>query len=90
MNFENSMLFLLLLIAFLWGIKADILFMIFGTVVLIYVLVLLFFQDPIEILIDTIEFVFFNPFGLLVVCVPLFFYGILQFLKIRSSRKNSK
>ncbi|MBY8992343.1 MAG: hypothetical protein KGD58_16475 [Candidatus Lokiarchaeota archaeon] len=88
MNFEDSLVFLLFLIAFLWGIKADIFFMIFGTVVLIYVLVLLFFMDPIEILIDTIEFVFFNPFGLLVVCVPLFFYGILQFLKYTSSKKN--
>lgn len=83
MNPQNSMLFLLMLIILLWGIKADIFFMLLGTVVLLYVLTLLFFINPLEVFITTIEFVFFNPTGLLIILIPLIFYGILQLFKKR-------
>ncbi|MFX1326296.1 MAG: hypothetical protein ACFE8N_15205 [Promethearchaeota archaeon] len=81
MNLLDSVVFLLLLIAFLYVIKADLFFMIFGTVVLLYFLILLFFMDPLEILFATIEFIFLNPFGFIIIFIPLVTYIFLQKLK---------
>jgi hypothetical protein len=59
-------------------IKADLFFMIFGTVVLFFFLFQLFFMDPIEILFSIGVFFMQNPFGVLILFIPLIIYGIHQ------------
>jgi len=78
MNIQDSMFFLLLLVAFLWVIKADIFFMVFGTVILMYFFVMLFFMDPIEVLLRTFEFIVINPVGIIILIIPLVVYLIFQ------------
>jgi hypothetical protein len=77
------MFFLLLLVAFLWVIKADIFFMVFGTVVLMYFLIMLFFMDPLEVLLSTFEFILLNPLGILILIIPLVIYLIFHWSKKR-------
>ena len=76
MNLQNSLLFLFLLVSFLWVLKADLIFMIFGTAVLIYIMIQLFFMDPVEIIISTGQFFLINPFGILILFIPLIIHGI--------------
>lgn len=88
MNFLNSLLFLLLLLAFLWTIKADLFFMIFGTVILLYFITQMFFMDPLEILFSVGEFFLLNPFGVFILFIPLMIYGIYWGIrKISNSKK---
>lgn len=80
----------MLLLAFLWTIKADIFFMIFGTVILLYFLFQLFFVDPLEIVFSVGEFFLINPFSVLILFIPLIIHGIHQGIrKLRNSKRNA-
>ena len=78
MNFLNSLLFLVLLLSFFWIIKADLFFMIFGIVLILYFVIYSFTLDPFEVLITIGQFVFTNPLGILILFIPLIIYGINQ------------
>ncbi|MFX1419324.1 MAG: hypothetical protein ACFE9N_10430 [Promethearchaeota archaeon] len=81
MDFVNSLFFLLLILALLWVIKLDLFFMVFGTVVLLYFIIQLFFMDPIEIFFSIGSFFLLNPFGVLILFVPLIIYALNLGLK---------
>ena len=90
MNIENSLFFLLIIISFIWVIKADFFFMIFGTVILLYFLILLFFMEPFDIIISAGHFFLLNPFGVLILFIPLIIHGIHQGIrKLKNFKKNS-
>jgi hypothetical protein len=55
--------------------------MVFGTVVLLYFIIQLFFMDPIEIIFSIGRFFLLNPIGLLILFVPLIIYALNQGLK---------
>lgn len=89
MDFLNSLLFLLLLLAFVWIIKADLFFMIFGTVILLYFIIQMLFMDPLEVLFSIGGFLLLNPFGFIILFVPLLVYGIFQGLRKKYYSKKS-
>jgi hypothetical protein len=88
MNLLNSMLFLLLLLGFFWIIKADLFFMVFGTVVMLYFIIQSLFVDPLSVIFAIGQFILTNPFGLLILFIPLLLYGLDQRIrKMRNSRE---
>jgi hypothetical protein len=89
MDIQFSLIFLLLIVAFLWDAKADLFFMAFGTAVLLYLLIQYFFMEPIDVLVATLNYMFLNPLGILTLFVPLLIYGIRWSVK-RVRKKQDK
>ncbi|KKM79972.1 hypothetical protein LCGC14_1344560 [marine sediment metagenome] len=89
MNSLDSFLFLLLVLNFLWLIKADIFFIVFGIVVLLYIITQSFFLDPLEIIFTIGQFILANPLGFLILFIPLIISGISKEIRKRidSNRK---
>lgn len=90
MNFLNSLVFLGLLLSFFWIIKADLFFMIFGIVLLLYFVISSFFVDPLEILFSIGQFIFTHPLGILILFIPLLIYEIDQGIQKRLSSKKKQ
>ncbi|MFX1316403.1 MAG: hypothetical protein ACFE9T_11105 [Promethearchaeota archaeon] len=76
MEFIDSLLFLFVLLLFLWAIKADFFFIIFGIATFLYFIIILFYSNPVEIMLAVIYFIFMNPLGLILVFIPLILYSI--------------
>jgi hypothetical protein len=87
MDIQLSLIFLLLIVAFLWDAKADLFFMAFGTAVLLYMLVQFFLMEPIDVLINTLNYMFLNPLGIITLFLPLLIYGIRYSLKRVKNKK---
>lgn len=81
MEFYDSILFIFFILILLWVIKADFFFLIFGIAAFIYFLILLFVEDPLTIIISMIEFVFFNPLGLILIFIPLIIYILIKMIR---------
>lgn len=89
MDFFNSLIFLLILLMILVSIKADFFFIIFGLVILFYVIIKLFLMDPYEILFSVVSFIFLNPIGFTIIFIPLIINYIHKFLsKYFKSRRD--
>ncbi|MBA7531261.1 hypothetical protein ES705_23472 [subsurface metagenome] len=89
MDFFNSLIFLLILLMILVSIKADFFFIIFGLVILFYVIIKLFLMDPYEILSSVVSFIFLNPIGFTIIFIPLIINYIHKFLsKYFKSRRD--
>ena len=80
MDFFNSLIFLLILLMLLVSIKADFFFIIFGLVILFYVVISLFLMGPYEILFSVVSFIFLNPIGFTIIFIPLIINYIYRFL----------
>jgi hypothetical protein len=50
--------------------------MIFGTVIMLYFIIQSLFLDPLTILYGIGQFILTNPFGLLILFIPLIIYGL--------------
>ncbi|MFW9865477.1 MAG: hypothetical protein ACFFEN_05195 [Candidatus Thorarchaeota archaeon] len=87
MDIDLSLTFLLLIVAFLWDAKADLFFMAFGTAVLLYMLIQFFFMEPIDVLINTFNYMFLNPLGIITLFIPLLIYGIRHSIKRVKNKK---
>lgn len=90
MKFLDAVLFLIFLLVLLWSIKSDLFFMLFGTAVLLYFIIQLFFMDPLEILLSLVEFIFLNPLGFIILFIPLVISIIDYIRKKIKSKKNKK
>jgi len=85
MKFLDAVFFLMILLVLLSSIKVDLFFLLFGTAVLLFFIVQLFFQEPLEIILDLIDFIFLNPLGFILLFVPLIISTIHNFFKKRKS-----
>lgn len=81
MKFLDAVLFLMILLVLLWSIKADFFFMFFGTAILLYFIIQLFFMNPFEILLSLLNFMFLNPLGFLLLFIPLIINIIYHYRK---------
>jgi len=90
MLFFDLIFFLVLLLALIWSIKADLLFMILGTVIVIFLIFQLFLINPLEVFTSLLLFVFSNPLGLLIALIPLIVASINYLTKKRRSDKDSE
>lgn len=87
MLFFDLIFFLVLLLALIWSIKADLLFMILGTVIVIFLIFQLFLINPLEVFTFLLLFVFSNPLGLLIALIPLIVVSINYLIKKLRSDK---
>jgi len=81
MKFLDSLLFLVVLLVLLWSIKADLFFLIFGTALLVFFLIQLFFMNPIDILISIGSFILLNPTGFIFLFIPLIISSIKYLIR---------
>lgn len=87
MNLNESILFVFFILILLWIIKADFLFIILGIAAFLFFLIILFSENPLEITIAILNFLFLNPLGLLIIFTPLILYLIKEGLKKRKNQK---
>jgi hypothetical protein len=87
MEFYDSILFVFFILILLWVIKADFFFLIFGIAAFLYFLILLFAENPLIIIVSTLQFIISNPLGIILIFIPLFLYVIMKIIR-RSSYFN--
>ncbi len=85
MELEIAVLFIFFIILILWEIKADFVLLIFGFAAYLFLLFYIGSSDPLGSIISIIDFLIFNPLGLLLLIVPLGLFGVYKY----SKRKNN-
>lgn len=89
MLFFDLIFFLILLLALIWAIKADLLFMILGITIIVFLIFQLFLINPVDVLTSLLLFIISNPLGLLIVLIPLIVASINYIIKkLRFDRIN--
>ena len=88
MELEESINFLFLIIFFLWFIKADFFFILFGVSVYLFILFYLYTSNPMESFELILNDIFVNPSVLLLPFIPLAIY--ISVMVIRKRIGNSK
>ncbi len=81
MELEIAVLFIIFIILILWEIKADFVLLIFGFAAYLFLLFYIGVSDPIGSLISIIEFLIFNPLGLILLIIPMGIYSIKKYSK---------
>ncbi len=87
MNLNEAILFVFFILILLWVIKADFLFIILGIASFLFFLIILFSENPLDITISVLNFLFLNPFGLFLIFTPLLLYILKEGIKKRMSQK---
>lgn len=81
MEVEIAILFILFIILILWEIKADFVLLIFGFAAYLFLLFYIGASDPLANMISILDFLIFNPFGLLLLVIPLGIFSAYKYLK---------
>ncbi|MFX1588786.1 MAG: hypothetical protein ACFFC1_11565 [Promethearchaeota archaeon] len=81
MELEIAVLFIVFIILILWEIKADFVLLIFGFAAYLFLLFYIGISDPIESIVSMIEFLIFNPLGLILLIIPVGIYSIKKYYK---------
>ncbi|MHA1931226.1 MAG: hypothetical protein ACW96X_01730 [Promethearchaeota archaeon] len=85
MELEIAVLFILFIILILWEIKADFVLLIFGFAAYLFLLFYIGSSDPLVSILSIIDFLIFNPLGLLLLIIPLGLYGVYKYNKKKST-----
>jgi len=81
MLFFDLIFFLILLLALIWAIKADLLFMILGITIILFLIFQLFLINPLDVFSSLLLFIISNPLGLLIALIPLIVVSIKYVIK---------
>jgi hypothetical protein len=81
MDFTDSVIFLFFLLLYLSTIKSNTFFFIFGAAIYLFLLIQLFFFDPLEILLSLSNYFLFNPLGFVLLLIPVVINLIYQSLR---------
>ncbi len=81
MELNIAVLFIISLILILWEIKADFVLLIFGFAAYIFLLFYISTSDPLASLVSMVNFLIFNPLGLLLLLIPLGIFGVYKYCK---------
>ena len=91
MDITEAIPFLFMIMAFLWLIKADFFFILFGVAVYLFLIIFLFVSNPVESLFQIGDNIILNPITLVLFIVPFIAFGIIKFLqKILTKRRINK
>ncbi|MHA2037257.1 MAG: hypothetical protein ACW972_03020 [Promethearchaeota archaeon] len=85
MELEIAVLFIFFIILILWEIKADFVLLIFGFAAYLFLLFYIGSADPLGSFVSIIDFLIFNPLGLLLLIIPLGLYSIYKYNKRKSN-----
>ena len=81
MELDLAVLFIFFIILILWEIKADFVLLIFGFAAYLFVLFFIGSSDPLGSIVSIVEFLIFNPLGLLVLIIPLGIFSVYKYCK---------
>lgn len=81
MELDISVLFIISLILILWEIKADFVLLIFGFAAYIFLLFYISTSDPLASIVSMVNFLIFNPLGLLLLIIPLGIFAVYKYFK---------
>ena len=85
MELEIAVLFIFFIILILWEIKADFVLLIFGFAAYLFLLFYIGSSDPLGSIVSIVDFLIFNPFGILFLIIPI---GLISVYKYR--KKNNQ
>ena len=81
MDLEIAVLFIFFIILILWEIKADFVLLIFGFAAYLFLLFYIGSSNPLGVFVSIIDFLIFNPLGLLLLIIPLGLFGVYKYNK---------
>lgn len=81
MELDLAVLFIFFIILILWEIKADFVLLIFGFAAYLFLLFFIGSSDPLGSIVSIVEFLIFNPLGILILIVPLGIFGVYKYSK---------
>ena len=81
MELDIAVLFIISLILILWEIKADFVLLIFGFAAYIFLLFYISTSDPLVSIVSMVDFLIFNPLGLLLLLIPLGIFAVYKYCK---------
>lgn len=88
MEFIDSVIFLFFLLIYLSTVKSNTFFFIFGAAIYLFLLIQLFFFDPLEIIFSLTNYFLLNPLGFVFLLIPLTINVLYQGAKkVINSRK---
>ncbi len=86
MELEIAVLFIFFIILILWEIKADFVLLIFGFAAYLFLLFYIGSSDPLGSTVSILDFLIFNPLGLLLLIIPSGIFCVYKYFK---KNKNS-
>ncbi len=89
MEYLSAIFFFLVLLGFLWKMKADYLFVLFSVAVYLFLIFYIFKYNPSDLLLSVLNLFLVNPYGLLILVAPLVINYIYKQIKRRSSNSNT-
>lgn len=89
MEYLSAIFFFLVLLGFLWKMKADYLFVLFSVAVYLFLIFYIFKYNPSDLLLSVLNLFLVNPYGLLILLAPLVINYIYKQIKKRSSNSNT-
>lgn len=81
MEYLESIFFLIILLVYASTLKASTFFIVFGSTIYLFIISQLLYLDPLEIFSNFLQDLLKNPFGFLLLFIPLMidgFYGVLK------------
>ena len=81
MEFIDSVIFLFFLLIYLSTVKSNTFFFIFGAAIYLFLLIQLFFFDPLEIIFSLTNYFLLNPLGFVFLLIPLIINVLYQGVK---------
>lgn len=81
MELDLAVLFIFFIILILWEIKADFVLLIFGFAAYLFVLFFIGSSDPLGSIVSIVEFLIFNPLGILLLIIPLGIFSVYKYCK---------
>jgi hypothetical protein len=81
MEYLESIFFLIILLVYASTLKASTFFIVFGSTIYLFIISQLLYLDPFEILSSFLQDLLRNPFGFLLLFVPLGIDGLFRVLK---------
>jgi len=81
MELDLAVLFIFFIILILWEIKADFVLLIFGFAAYLFLLFFIGSSDPLGTIVSIVEFLIFNPSGILILIIPLGIFGVYKYCK---------
>lgn len=89
MEYINAIFFFLLLLGFLWKMKADYMFVLFSFAAYLFLLFYIIKYSPLDLSLSVLNLFLVNPYGLFILVVPLAINYIYKQIKKRSSNSNT-
>ena len=89
MEYINSIFFFFVILSFLWKMKADYLFVLFGFAAYLFLLFYIIKYRPLDLFLSVLNLFLVNPYGIFILVVPLAINYIYKQIKKRSSNSNT-